>query len=245
MVIYFSGTGNSRFIAKRIAKGLNETVVDFTAIYKENRKIDFTDDERIVFVYPTYAGRMPAFMADYLAKQKYASGTKAYFVTTCGTSGGNQYKNLEAFCKSVSIEFMNFYYIVMPENYIALFAAPSEQKAKTIVEKAKVTVERVIAKIAKEEKAKKITGTVTSTYNEFFYKLVVKASPFRVKDSCVGCGKCERACVMNNVTLESHRPVWRDGCTHCMACISVCPTKAIEYGCSTKNKRRYYLEDEE
>jgi ferredoxin len=28
---------------------------------------------------------------------------------------------------------------------------------------------------------------------------------------------------------------------HCMACISACPVKAINYGNKTQNRNRYYL----
>lgn len=246
MVVYYSGTGNSRFVAKRIAKILDEKLVDFTSLYRQNEKIDFSDEERIIFVYPTYAGRMPVFMMNYLYHQKYKTGTKAYFVTTCGMSGGNQAKNLQCFCKKLSLEFMNFYWVVMPENYIALFSAPDKAKAEEIIEKAKPVIEKTAEKIKNEEKAKLITGFEKSIYNDLFYKMVVKAKKFYATDECVGCGKCASVCVMNNITLsQKHRPEWKDGCTHCMACISVCPQRAIEYGNKTKNKRRYYLEDNE
>lgn len=246
MIIYYSGTGNSRYVAKKLAKHLDEKIVNFTEIYRANEKIDLSDEERIIFVYPTYGGRMPVFMMNYLYHQTYKSGTKAYFVTSCGASGGNQYKNLQCFCKKLSLEFMNFYWVVMPENYIALFSAPSEEKAQAIIEKATPTIERIAEKIKNQEKAKIITGFEKSIYNDLFYKFYVKAEKFYSTDACVGCEKCASVCVMNNITLsQKHRPEWKDGCTHCMACISVCPQRAIEYGKVTKNKRRYYLADEE
>ena len=40
MVLYFTGTGNSRYIAARIAEALREEVVDL------NQKIKQQDDER-------------------------------------------------------------------------------------------------------------------------------------------------------------------------------------------------------
>lgn len=30
-------------------------------------------------------------------------------------------------------------------------------------------------------------------------------------------------------------------CMHCMACISICPVRSINYGSKTKNRERYYL----
>ena len=49
-------------------------------------------------------------------------------------------------------------------------------------------------------------------------------------------------CPLNNIHLESGRPVWGKNCTHCMACICYCPKEAIEYGKKSKGKPRYHFE---
>ena len=59
------------------------------------------------------------------------------------------------------------------------------------------------------------------------------------KDTCIGCGKCEKACPLNNIKLVDHRPVWGKRCTHCMACICRCPKEAIEYGKHSEGLPRY------
>ena len=79
--------------------------------------------------------------------------------------------------------------------------------------------------------------------NPFFYRLIVKADPFRVSDACVGCGQCASKCPLNNIELRSGTPVWGKQCTHCMACISYCPAKAIEYGKRSVGKPRYRFEE--
>ena len=62
---------------------------------------------------------------------------------------------------------------------------------------------------------------------------------FIAKDSCIGCGLCEKLCPLNNINLEDKTPRWRNNCTHCMACISNCPVRAIEYGNVTQEKEPY------
>lgn len=71
---------------------------------------------------------------------------------------------------------------------------------------------------------------MSSAVNPIFYPLFVKAKPFAAGNACISCGKCEKLCPMNNITLPNGRPVWGDNCTQCMACICYCPTEAIEYG---------------
>ena len=83
---------------------------------------------------------------------------------------------------------------------------------------------------------------VSGPVNRLFYPLCVKAKAFHVSDDCIGCGKCVKLCPLNNITLENGKPVWGRKCTHCMACISYCPEKAIEYGKKSSEKERYYFE---
>lgn len=45
--------------------------------------------------------------------------------------------------------------------------------------------------------------------NPFFYRLIVKADPFRVSDACVGCGQCASKCPLNNIELRSGKPRYR------------------------------------
>ena len=42
---------------------------------------------------------------------------------------------------------------------------------------------------------------------------------------------------------DNGKPAWSKKCTHCMACICYCPTKAIEYGKKSVGKPRYHFEE--
>lgn len=245
MILYFTGTGNSRFVAKRIAEKINEEkIVNLGEYVKANKNLDVENEDKLIFVYPTYAGRMPRFLSNYLSKQRFKENATAFFVTTCGGSGGNQSQSLKAFCEKTNLKYMNFFYVLMPENYIALFQVPNEVKSKTIIEKAIPLINSIATKISENAEAKHVSGFSISPYNNAFFRFIVKSKGFHVEDTCVGCGKCADVCVLNNIEMEKDRPKWGEVCTHCMACISNCPTSAIQYKNSTKNKRRYLLQDE-
>ena len=78
--------------------------------------------------------------------------------------------------------------------------------------------------------------------NPIFYHFFVKSDAFRTDATCVGCGQCVKNCPLNNITLKDRKPVWGKQCTHCMACICYCPTEAIEYGKKSVGKPRYHFE---
>lgn len=73
-----------------------------------------------------------------------------------------------------------------------------------------------------------------------YYKLMIHAKAFYATDVCIGCGKCEKLCPLGNISLKDNKPVWGERCTHCMACINLCPKEAVEYGKLTRGKPRYH-----
>ena len=61
-------------------------------------------------------------------------------------------------------------------------------------------------------------GHKTKNYSD---KLCVDA------DKCIGCGKCERLCPMNNIKIVDKKVVRNNQCTMCYRCINNCPKQAM------------------
>ena len=167
---------------------------------------------------------------------------------TCGSDIGNAGAKIKTLCKEVGLNYKGVLPVVMPENYIAMFEVPNKELAKRIIIVAKRALVKAVRAIRKGESFKPQKINVldrikTGPVNPAFYKLFVKAKPFYATDACVGCGKCEEACVLGNIRLSKNRPIWGDDCTHCMACICGCPTEAIEYGKKSVGKPRYQCEE--
>ncbi len=58
MIFCFSGTGNSRYIARRIADALQEEMIDLNEKIKANNNSQVQTGQRIIVVTPTYAWRI-------------------------------------------------------------------------------------------------------------------------------------------------------------------------------------------
>lgn len=243
MVLYFSGTGNSEYVAKRIAGALGDEAVNIFDRIKAREHSVFESKKSYVVVAPVYAYQLPQIVGEWLTTAKLKGNRDLYFVLTCGSSiAGAGYFNREIVFKK-RMNYMGTAKVVMPENYIAMFKAPQEEKALAIIDRSEEKIDLIIAFIKTHRILTDEGGTVkqlwSSFINRIFFKFLVKDKRFYVTDKCTGCGKCARECVMKNITVKNRTPVWHGKCTHCMACICKCPAAAIEYGHRTKKRVRY------
>lgn len=249
MILYFSGTGNSRYAAQRIGELTGDADIgNMGAMIKQGRKGDFKSDKPYIFVVPTYGWRVPHIVEDFISGAGFTGNKKAYFVLTCGDSIGNAGTHAKKLCIKKGLSFAGCAQIKMPENYIAMFNVPEEEQSERII----AAAERNLEKIAKAITSGKdlpgrtsLLGAAESSFiNSVFYKCFVKDKGFWVTDRCTGCGLCTGLCVLNNIELKDGRPQWGGNCTHCMACICRCPAEAIEYKNKSRGKRRYRLESD-
>ena len=230
MVLYYSGTGNSKFIAKCIASALEIDCLNLNERIKAGDISSVQTEENVILVTPTYAWRIPHIVSGWLGKAELV--------------GAKHNRELAA---RKALTYMGTAQIVMPENYIALFPAPDKQEAKAIVENAKPAIRSIIDCIRNgmefpAPRNNLYDRFMSSAVNPIFYKKIVKADAFTVSDACIGCGKCVQLCPLNNIRLDKDKPVWGSNCTHCMACICYCPKEAIEYGKRSVGKPRYHFE---
>lgn len=71
MVFYFTGTGNSRYLAGRFAEGLNMPIYDMNACIKDGNTKPVKTGRDVVLVTPTYAWRIPRLVSKWLSKQNW------------------------------------------------------------------------------------------------------------------------------------------------------------------------------
>ena len=244
MVLCFSGTGNSHYVAQRIADALSDPLLRLNDRIKSGDTAPLETGQRLILVTPTYAWRIPRLVEDWLLKTELTGAGQVWFVMTCGSEIGNADAYNRRLCQAKSLTCMGTAQIVMPENYIAMFNAPQPGEARQIVARAEPDIDRTIAAIAAGQPFPPPRNNLYDRFmsgpvNPLFYSLFVKDRAFTVSDACTGCGLCACLCPTNNITLQSGRPIWGGHCTHCMACICHCPAAAIEYGRKSLGKPRY------
>ena len=185
MVFYFSGTGNSKYIGRRISDGIGDELFSINSALKNDMYFNNTDTDLLVFSVPTYAWQIPHIVRDWIEKSAFKKGAKAYFVLNCGGEIANAEKYVRRLCDKMDFQFMGCGEIVMPENYLAMFSTPTAEQGKKIIARAEPVIDEIIASIkcnAPLQPRKSGFGgkMMSSIVNILFYPLCVKANKFVV-----------------------------------------------------------------
>ena len=245
MVLYFSGTGNSRYTARTIADIADDTLVSLNERIKNNDISPLESKKPYVLVCPVYAGRIPRIVEEHIMRTAFYGTDKIYLIVTCAQTPWVTEKYLNKLCEKKKLVSQGFSSIVMPQNYIANGATQPESVNKEVFTKGALKVGEISDYIREQKKlpAEKPGKSIMSVVlNPMMYKMMITAKPFYTTSACNGCGLCVEKCPLNNIQLSDGTPKWGKNCTHCMACISSCPKEAIEYGKKSVGKTRYYLE---
>ena len=248
MILYFTGTGNSRFVAKRIAEATGDRAVDAAQWIRRGETAAFTDPGTYVFVSPIYVASPPRAFLDFIAGSDFPAGASAYFVLTCAGGMGAAPVYCHKAAEGRGLTWRGAAQVRMPQNYLLFFKTfPAEENRRKVLA-ALPEIDALAERIGSgsafpEPEVKFYDYPSTQMILAPYYRWFIGAEKFRATDACIGCGKCAAVCPLGNIELQDRRPVWGGRCTHCMACISLCPKEAVEYGKRTQGKLRYHGPD--
>jgi flavodoxin/Pyruvate/2-oxoacid:ferredoxin oxidoreductase delta subunit len=243
MVLYFSGTGNSRYVAEFVAKIIGDEVASINALIKGKNKSPIMSAKPFVITAPVYAGRIPRIADKFIREIEFKGNKNVYFIVTCAQTPWNTQAYIEKLCNNKGFNLLGLNSLVMPQNYIEHTDIKSDAENDEIINSAIPKIKLLAETIKdgkpfpKEEPGKSFMSKVL---NPIMYAFIVKAKGFYTTDLCKGCGKCAERCPLNNIKIVNGKPQWGKECTHCMACIGGCSNKAIENGKKTIGRNRYY-----
>ena len=130
MILYFSGTGNSRWAARQLAEHLGDgDIVSVNDALREGFVPALHSERSFVVVAPTFAWRLPRVVDAWLRDARFEGSCDIYFILTCGGSVGNAAKHARALCRDKGMRHRGLAEVVMPENYVALYESPTRRPA--------------------------------------------------------------------------------------------------------------------
>lgn len=248
MIFFFSATGNSEHIARRIAEKTGDKAVSIVGAYRDGiDTFHLEDGEALGFVFPVYAFSMPTIVANFIKQLgKCKSGDRYVFaVFTCGANSGSTYYDLQKILRRGNMGLRFARDIVMPDNYLIMFNTPPKE-TQAVMLAAADEVADLAAEAVKNRREEVIFSTKNAPrifsrlFSAFFNKYALSTKKFHADDACDACGLCAEVCPVQAITIAGGEPKWRKSrCEKCMACINRCPAAAIQYGKSTRGRARY------
>lgn len=157
MIFYFTGTGNSGYIASKIAKENNDTIISISKLINEEKELEFTlkDGEVIGIIYPIYAYAPPKMVREFIKNVKFNNYGNNYIfsVATCGDDAGNAMELIKKELNNKGMTLNSGFSIIMPNNYIILGDLDSKEVEKRKLQNTKNEIKKIKI-VIKEKKAK-------------------------------------------------------------------------------------------
>jgi len=249
MIFYFSGTGNSYYIAAKISERLGERLIPVAAEMSRQQSeyvYELNSGETTGFVFPVYAWMPPKIVTDFIDRLRLTGSEKKYIfaAAVCGDETGNAVDVLTGHLHSAGIEPDSCFSVIMPNNYVVLFDVDSKETEKNKLEAAEKTIDRITEVVSGrktgifEVRKGTLPAIKTKLIGTLFNKYGTGTGSFFADDKCTGCGICEKICSLGNITVKG-KPKWGNNCAKCLACLHYCPARAIQHGNGTAKKGRY------
>jgi ferredoxin len=246
MILYFTGTGNSFDIAKRLSKDLGDDLVSLSKRMQSTGNEPFFDVHRFIFVTPIYMGRIPKVVTDFLTYSNFRGTNDVYFIVTCSSSPFHALHYLKKLVAEKGWTLRGFDYVRMPIGYYPKFKASSDKETARLLEKAHHHAERISRDIESGHPffhSPHLGLTVSLSGYLYFDQHGINPHNFNVNGNCDHCGDCVPACPLHDIEMVEGLPLWGKACDGCLACLNTCPKKAIEFKNKSVRKRRYINPD--
>lgn len=233
--IYFSGTGNSRYAAELFCREYDEKV-KVLSIEDSGVLTAVDDTDLIVFAYPVQFSTVPKIVRDFVADNKVLwKNKKVFVIATMGLFSGDGSGLLGRLLESYGAEVIGGLHLKMPDSIADEKALKRPlEKNKELVRQAEQKIKDSVRQMKEGHPTQEGIGPLYRLAGfwgqraYFGHKTREYSSKLKIdKEKCIGCGKCEKLCPMNNITIVEGKAVSGDRCTMCYRCINKCPNEAI------------------
>ena len=246
IIYYFTGTGNSLAVAKKIGAELGDCELVPIASLQKTKGDIIPQAEQVGIVCPVYFAGIPVMVTEFAMRLDLSHSQYTFSVVTFGGSGASSALwQLDSVLKKRQINGLDAGFMVkMPGNYILMYGSPTGKKREKLLETADAQIEDIAEKVHRREVRKLPSAFLARLVHSLMYPRFASHvhnddRKFSVNDNCTSCGICAAICPAENIELTDGKPVWKHRCELCCGCIHLCPAGAIQAGSSTASRQRY------
>ncbi|MDE5979985.1 MAG: EFR1 family ferrodoxin [Muribaculaceae bacterium] len=258
MVIYFTGTGNSRIVAEKIhgryfpddAGKQKLYALDGDRLLHPGRQLlECADNQLVIWVFPVYSWGVPPVVLRFIDKVRFKGAERArhYMVCTCGDDVGRTDDQWRHHLGRRGWTPRGAFSVAMPNTYVCMKGfdvdSPDIEAGKLAALPGRM--EEIFSAIDRGfADSDLVRGSWAWWKTNLIYGLfrAFKMSPFPFRadpDRCTSCGLCARSCPMLNIKMKDRHPQWGPACAMCLRCYHYCPVNAISYGKEPQGKGQY------
>ncbi len=244
---YFTGTGNTLFVAKKLKESFPEAKLVNIANLDENTLIDASNTDKIGILYPVYIFGTPLILNRFIKRLKVKENS--YIFSVC-TYGGLLSKSLYVLKEKLEEEnlWLNAGFAVnLPGNAVAFYDTKSDKKIEKMERKALKKIDEIVQSLKDRENntPDKNLGFVGTVFSDKIYPAAEKNwlnsdKVFFTDDKCNLCKTCVKVCPVDNISVVNNTIHWNHKCEQCYACINWCPQEAIQANKKTTKRGRYH-----
>ena len=255
-IYWFSGTGNSLFLARRLAEKTGAHLKPLASLL--NAHTISSQAEAVGLVFPVYDFKAPAIINDFINRFEGLKEKYLFALCTYGISPLKCLSTLQNQLSNDGIALHAGFGIMMPHNSVGNTSFSNSDRDKALAEGEK-RVNEIARLINTRQTGPVETESLFSALlmRGLFLKVIKPVIPlllhvakngweslaFQTNELCSGCATCSKVCPVHNITLDRDRPAWGDKCLSCFACLQWCPNEAIQLGTGKIKVAHYHHPD--
>lgn len=232
-IAYFTGTGNTEYVAKLLAEKFKtqEENVELFKINLKNNNFSIENSNLFILLSPVHSFDLPWPIYKWIKEIKCDKIKTAIILVS---AGGYIPENSGAIIKIRKIlknKGCDIFYEDMVQMPLNCFSGMKKEEIEQILSKLPQKVDHIFQNITSNKKRKikstfkgKILSKI-SIFEKGFSRIFSKG--FVVSDKCNLCNLCIENCPTGNIYLKKNKIKFGFNCSLCLNCIYNCPQNAI------------------
>jgi len=252
-IYYYSGAGNTEFIAKALRKRMQEQGVDVRFMRITDRAAADFDSEVDTYLigFPVYALQAPPSVRSLIEHLPRSDKPIAFFCTKAMASA-DAVLELSRVAEEKGLTTVAVQEFYMPGTDMLGVAAQKGswlEKVLLFFHSRHIgrKLDRFLIRIQRHKKVKlrhkwyvHLAPFIPQRWKDAFYDQYTRYVPdfYSEPDTCIECMKCVNDCPRENIRFDGQILFGLD-CDMCLRCLHHCPTEAIQIGEMTRGTVRY------